>query len=129
MCLGDARTSFYNARVPTQRTIIMPANRFVEQIRRNLVALISLAIALSSLSYNTWRNEQTEQNRNVRAAGFEVLLKLGELERVVFRLGYDPEEVTDDLRLAWAIVENIEVFCELLPALVTSEMKRLDKTW
>jgi len=28
-----------------------------EQIRRNSVALISLAVAVSSLGYNTWRNE------------------------------------------------------------------------
>ncbi len=44
---------------------------FFNQIRRNTVALISLAIAVSSLSYNTWRNEKTEINRNQRiAAGY-----------------------------------------------------------
>ncbi len=88
----------------------MPANRFIEQLRRNLVALISLAIALSSLSYNTWRNEQTEQNRNVRAAGFEVLLKLGELERVVLHLGFTPEEATEDPRVGWAVVWDVTTF-------------------
>ena len=36
----------------------------VEQLRRNTVALISIVIAVSSLSYNTWRNEKTEYNRN-----------------------------------------------------------------
>ncbi len=107
----------------------MPANRFIEQIRRNLVALISLAIALSSLSYNTWRNEQTEQNRNVRAAGFEVLLKLGELERVVLHLGYTPEESTDDPRVGWGIVWNIKTFCELLPTNVASGQEHLFNTW
>ncbi|MGI9284270.1 MAG: hypothetical protein ACR2P1_02690 [Pseudomonadales bacterium] len=107
----------------------MPANRFIEQIRRNLVALISLAIALSSLSYNTWRNEQTEQNRNVRAAGFEVLLKLGELERTVLRLGYAPEEATEDPRMGWAIVLNINAFCDLLPASVANAQKNLFNTW
>lgn len=44
-----------------------------EQLRNNLVALISLFIALSALGYNTWRNERTERNRNIRAAGFESL--------------------------------------------------------
>jgi len=34
------------------------------QLRRNIVALISLTIAISSLGYNTWRNEHTEDNRN-----------------------------------------------------------------
>jgi len=40
-----------------------------EQIRNNMVALISLLIALSALGYNTWRNELTERNRNIRDAG------------------------------------------------------------
>ena len=46
--------------------------RFIEQVRRNLVALISVFIAVSSLSYNTWRNEESEHNRNQRMASFEV---------------------------------------------------------
>lgn len=37
-----------------------------EQFRRNAVALISLAIAVTSLGYNTWRNEASEHNRNQR---------------------------------------------------------------
>jgi hypothetical protein len=56
---------------------------FIDQIRRNAVALISLIIAVSSLSYNTWRNEKTEDNRNQRLAAFEVLLKLNELQQVI----------------------------------------------
>ena len=107
----------------------MPAKQFIEQLRRNLVALISLAIALSSLSYNTWRNEQTEQNRNVRAAGFEVLLKLGELERVVLHLGYTPEEATEDPRVGWAVVWDVKTFSELLPETVASGQENLFKTW
>ena len=53
-------------------------NSILEQLRRNTVALISLVVAISSLSYNTWRNEATEENRNLRVAAFEILLKLGE---------------------------------------------------
>jgi len=52
-------------------------------------ALISLVVALGSLTYNTWRNERTEHNRNVRTAAFELLTKLAELERVVFLAQYD----------------------------------------
>ena len=44
--------------------------RFREQLQRNAVALISLFVAVSSLSYNTWRNEQSEFNRNQRQASF-----------------------------------------------------------
>ena len=40
-----------------------------EQLRSNMVGLISLVIALSALGFNTWRNELTERNRNIRDAG------------------------------------------------------------
>ena len=54
-----------------------------EQIRSNAVALISLVIAVTSLGYNTWRNETTEAQRNTRHAAFRVLENLGELQEVV----------------------------------------------
>ena len=54
-----------------------------QQLRSNAVALISLAVALTALGYNTWRNERTEHNRNIRVAAFEVLTQLGELQVVV----------------------------------------------
>ena len=64
-----------------------------KQIHNNAVALISLFIALSSLAYNTWRNETTEEQRNVRHAAFRVLESLGELQQVVdFRYYYLPFE-------------------------------------
>ncbi|NND44236.1 MAG: hypothetical protein HKN58_02855 [Xanthomonadales bacterium] len=53
-----------------------------EQIHRNAVALISLVIAVGSLGYNTWRNETTEAQRNVRHAAFRVLESLGELQEI-----------------------------------------------
>lgn len=53
------------------------------QLRRHSVALISLVIAVTSLGYNTWRNETTERQRNVRHAAFRVLEALGELQTVV----------------------------------------------
>ncbi len=54
-----------------------------QQIHNNAVALISLFIAVSSLGYNTWRNETTEEQRNVRHAAFRVLENLGEMQQVV----------------------------------------------
>ncbi|MDH3758886.1 MAG: hypothetical protein OES93_13620, partial [Gammaproteobacteria bacterium] len=66
-----------------------PYETFKQQVQRNIVALISVFIAVSSLSYNTWRNEKSEHNRNQRQASFEVLLKLGELRELVYHLEYD----------------------------------------
>jgi hypothetical protein len=66
-----------------------------EQIRSNAVALISLVIAVSSLGYNTWRNETTESQRNIRHASFRVLETLGSLQEVVdFRYYYLPFETS-----------------------------------
>lgn len=45
-------------------------HRISEQIRRNAVAIISLIVALTSLGYNTYRNELSEANRTVRQVGF-----------------------------------------------------------
>ncbi len=85
----------------------MFVDTFKSQMRQHSVALISLAIALSGLAYNTWRNEQTEANRNVRTAGIELLLKLGELDRVVFFSHYDNDEVRGNPRSGWAYVLTI----------------------
>ncbi|MDH3303608.1 MAG: hypothetical protein OEM50_00145 [Gammaproteobacteria bacterium] len=52
-----------------------------EQLRRNAVALISLVVAITSLGYNTWRNEASEHNRNQRLLSIEVLPNAGELQQ------------------------------------------------
>lgn len=68
-----------------------------KQIHQNAVALISLVIALGSLGYNTWRNETTEAQRNIRHASFRVLESLGELQEVVdYRFYYLPFEQTQE---------------------------------
>ncbi|HUO81583.1 MAG TPA: hypothetical protein VM616_01855 [Gammaproteobacteria bacterium] len=102
---------------------------FVEQLRRNAVALISLVVALTALGYNTWRNEQTELNRNLRHAGFEVLLKLGELQRVAFDLRYDRERMAGTPRVGWSYVLEIEDLSMLLPEPMPANARRLKRVW
>ncbi len=101
----------------------------VGQVQKHAVALISLAVAVSSLSYNTWRNERTEHNRNIRAAGFETLLKLGELQRVVFFNVYDEDAVSGSPRLGWAYVLDIRDLSRLMPAPMPASADRLFATW
>ena len=91
------------------------ANTYVEQLRRNAVALISLVVAISSLSYNTWRNEATEDNRNLRFAAFEILLKLGELQQVVFHVHFDKDLDKGNPRVGWAYVLTINDLAKVLP--------------
>lgn len=103
--------------------------RIHEQIRRNSVALISLAVALSSLAYNTWRNEQTEANRNVRNAGVEVLLQLGRLDQIVFFSHYEMDEQRGSPREGWAVVLVIRDLGTLLPDPALASSQALYATW
>ena len=104
--------------------------RFVEQVRRNLVALISVFIAVSSLSYNTWRNEESEHNRNQRMASFEVLLKIGELQELVFHSHYDRDVVEKGTpRTGWALVLTIRDLSGVLEAPLPGISEHLVATW
>ncbi len=85
-----------------------------EQFKRHSVALISRAIAISSLAYNSWRNEQSEANRNIRTAGIELLIKLGELDLIVLHAQYgqnanskDSDETQMYVRSGWAFVLTV----------------------
>ena len=104
-------------------------NTIKSQISRHSVALISLIIALSSLAYNTWRNEQTEENRNVRTAGIELLLKLGELDRVVFYSHYDQDRDRGNPRSGWAHALTIRDMGSLMHEPAISSSAALIDTW
>ena len=105
------------------------ANTFFEQLRRNAVALISLVVAVSSLSYNTWRNEATEDNRNLRVAAFEILLKLGELQQVIFHVHYDKDFDKGNPRIGWAYVLTINDLAQILPDDMQDAAAALLQTW
>ncbi|HEB28443.1 MAG TPA: hypothetical protein ENI05_11830 [Porticoccus sp.] len=100
-----------------------------EQVRRNFVALVSLVIAVSSLSYTSWRHEQTEENHNSRTAAFEALLKLGELQQLVFHRHYDQELDKGNPRTGWAYVLTIQDLSSLLPPPATESASELVETW
>jgi hypothetical protein len=103
---------------------------FRSQVQRNAVALISLVIAVTSLGYNTWRNERTEYNRNQRQASMEVLLKLGELQQVVFHRHYD-RDVADkgNPRMGWALVLTIRDLSQVLDSPLPEAAAGLVEVW
>lgn len=105
----------------------MPGIR--EQLRSNLVALISLVVAVSALGYSTWRNERTEANRNLRAAGFELLTEIGSLQQVVFYAHYNPDDARGDARMGWADVLTIRDLAALMPADVGEDAAALHGAW
>src|SRR3954451_5924014 len=99
------------------------------QIRSNALALISLGIALTSVSYNTWRNERTEYNRNVRAATFQILTKLADFERTVFLAQYDRDTHQGNPRIGWTDVIVIHDLASVAPAPLESKAAALRATW
>lgn len=100
-----------------------------QQLRDNTVALISLAVAISSLAYNTWRNERTEHNRNVRTAAFEVLVRAADLERVTFLAQYDHDRNGGSPRTGWTDVLAIQDLSALVPGAIPSRAADLLQVW
>ncbi|UUO23722.1 hypothetical protein FGD67_11095 [Colwellia sp. M166] len=108
----------------------MQKANLLNQFQRNAVAIISLVVALTGLGYNTWRNEQTEGNRNQRFASFMVLSKLNELQELVFYRRYDPMlETQGDSIKGWAYVLTIHDLAQVLPAPLPDNADKLSVTW
>ena len=106
------------------------SNSVAGQIRRNAVALISIIIAVSSLSYNTWRNEKTEDNRNQRLASFEVLLKLNELQQVIFHHHYDKDRLDKgNPRTGWTFVLTVRDLSRVLHPPLPATADKLLAAW
>ena len=100
-----------------------------QQLHRNAVAFISLFIALSSLGYNTWRNETTEYQRNVRHAAFKVIDNLGELQSVVNAMVYSQQHADDDWIDGWGRVLAIETLGSVMPEPIPAQSLRLKEIW
>ncbi len=103
---------------------------FRDQLQRNAVAIISLFIAVSGLFYNTWRNELTEANQNQRTGCFEVLLKVGELQQLVYHLHYDlDDQRSGNQRTGWALVQTINDISVIIEAPVGEAAAELKQVW
>lgn len=100
-----------------------------QQLRSNAVALISLVVALSSLGYNTWRNEQTEENRNIRVAAFEVLKHLGELQLVVNLAFFSQDRQLGHPMAGWGEVALISDLSQVLPTPAPQHAEQLHRVW
>lgn len=100
-----------------------------EQIRRNAVALISLVVALSTLLYTTWRNEETEDNWNTRVAGFEMLMTLGELQRIVYLNHYDGDDREGSPRKGWVRVMLLRDLGAIMPDPLPRHGRQVLEVW
>ena len=100
-----------------------------QQLRDNLVAITSLAVAISALGYNTWRNEVTERNRNVRVAGNEILKEIGSLQQVVFYAHFTEGDARGDPRMGWVDVFTISDLSVVMPPDVARDAATLRAVW
>lgn len=102
---------------------------FRQQLKANAVAIISLVVAIIALLYNTWREENTERNRNYRLAAFEVLKNLGELQQVVNASYYQHNNQEGNPMLGWGHIALIGDLSQLLPPPVPEKANNLVQTW
>ena len=102
---------------------------FREQLRNNLLAIVSLSVALSALGYTTWRNQRTEQNRNVREAGFHLLTEVGSLQQLVLYAHFVKGDSRGELRMGWADTLNIQDLAALMPPAVGRDAALLRDAW
>ncbi len=101
-----------------------------EQLQRNTVAIISLAVAVTSLGYNTWRNEASEHNRNQRLVSIQLLLMLGDLQQLTLDFHYGKNDDADGiLRAGWAKVLTIRDISRLAAGKVPVSAEHLFEVW
>ena len=101
----------------------------IEQLRTNAVAIISLIVALSGLGYNTWRNESTESNKNIRDAGFFMMQELTELQEVVLYARFDRDDARGDLKSGWSHVLAVKDISYAMPESVQKDAITLSLVW
>lgn len=101
----------------------------LQQVNKNLLAIISLVVALSALGYNTYRNELTEENRNVRFAGFSMLMDLAELQQLIDYAHYDKDVVKGNPISGWGHLLYVRDMSYLVSAEVVAETEVLIQVW
>ena len=105
-------------------------NSLKDQVRRNLVALISLVVAITSLSYNSWRNEASEENRTQRLVSIEVLMRLGDLQQLVWHHHWDQDfEDKGNLRTGWTLVLVMRDISQILDEPLPASTQTLLQVW
>ena len=107
------------------------ASTIREQVRRNAVALISLVIAITSLGYNTWRNEVSEHNRNQRLVAIELLVLLGQFDQALLDKRYagSGDNVNATNRRGWALVRTINDLAMVAAGDVPDAAQALFNAW
>jgi len=102
---------------------------FGSQIHNNIVALISLATAITALSYAYSRDERSEANRNVRAASFQLLMEVEQLRLVVDSSHYLPGKDKGSPITGWPHVLLIRDLSKLVNPDTAAAADKLYEAW
>lgn len=108
------------------------SNKFsiIEQLRRNTVALISLAVAVTSLGYNTWRNEASEGNRNQRVVAIEILSAAADLQQYTLDADFGEDVVRAAvLRKGWSKALTLRDLSMIAEGNVATSAEALFSAW
>lgn len=103
--------------------------KFVNSLKVNLVSIISLAVAVVALTYNTQRAEITEENRNIRFACFEILRQTNQLQQLVDHAHYDADLNRGNPIVGWSHVNYINDLGMVVPSTVEGKAKELLGEW
>ena len=103
--------------------------RIRQQLRDNLVALVSLLVALSTLAYSAWRHEVTEDNRTLREASFAMLRTAGELQSVVDFAHYEGDPEAGHPIRGWDKVLYLRDLGTIMPADVQTRVSAVQTVW
>ncbi|NQX88424.1 MAG: hypothetical protein HRT77_07150 [Halioglobus sp.] len=99
------------------------------QVQANLLSVISLVVALAALGYNTYRNELTEHNRNVRSAGFIILQELSQLQLIADHAYYDRNVARGNPIDGWGRVLYMQDMSQLVSPEVVALTENLIEVW
>jgi len=104
-----------------------------QQLQHNLLAIISLVIAVSALTYTSWRNEQSEENRNFRSAGFEIMKESARLQYLIDSITYISSEGevknNEEPIIGWVTVNHIVSLSQLMMPEIKDEADELKQVW
>lgn len=101
----------------------------IEQIKNNLVAIVSLITAVGGFTFDTWRDHQNEVNQNMRDAAFEVLQDLGELQTIVNYAHFDSDSTRGNPIEGWKHAVQVRDLSHLLTEASKKQGQQLYEVW
>ena len=102
---------------------------FSSQVHNNIVALISLATAISAFTYAYMRDEHSEANRNIRAATLQILSEVEQLRLIVDYAHYQQDQDKGNPITGWPHVLLILDLSKLVNPDTAAAADKLNDVW